>query len=68
MLYDCKVRTNRKSTQQIAATIYEVRSLWMRASDICYKYYATSEEKLQELLTILQKYFVIFRKRQMRRA
>ena len=34
MLYDCKVRTNRKSTLQIAATIYEVRSLWMRASDI----------------------------------
>ena len=34
----------------------------------CYKYYATSEEKLQELLTFLQKYFAIFRKRQMRRA
>ena len=34
----------------------------------CYKYYATSEEKLQELLTILQKHFAIFRKRQMRRA
>ena len=35
---------------------------------LCYMYYATSEEKLQELLTFLQKYFAIFRKRQMRRA
>lgn len=34
----------------------------------CYKYYATSEEKLQELLTLLQKTFSIFCKRQMRRA
>lgn len=33
-----------------------------------YSYYATSEEKLQELLTFFQKYFAIFCKRQMRRA
>lgn len=33
-----------------------------------YKYYATSKEKLQELLTFLQKNFAIFRKRKMRRA
>lgn len=34
----------------------------------CYKYYATSEEKLQEPLTFLQKNLTIFRKRQIRRA
>lgn len=34
----------------------------------CYKYYATSEEKLQELLMFLRKKFAIFCKEQMRRA
>lgn len=34
----------------------------------CFKYYATSEEKLQELLTFSQKKFAIFCKRQIRRA
>lgn len=34
----------------------------------CYRYYATSEENLQELLTILQKYFAISRKIQMRKV
>lgn len=34
----------------------------------CFKYYATSEEKLQELLTFSQKNFAIFCKRQIRRA
>ena len=34
----------------------------------CYEYYATSEEKMQELLKFLQKKIAIFRKRQMRRA
>ena len=34
----------------------------------CYKYYATSEEKLQELLMFLRKKFAIFSKKQMRRA
>lgn len=33
-----------------------------------YKYYATSEEKLQELLMFSQKNFAIFCKRQIRRA
>lgn len=33
-----------------------------------YRYYATSEEKLQELLTFLQKKIAIFCKRQIRRA
>ena len=34
----------------------------------CYKYYATSEEKLQELLTFLQKNLRFSAKKQMRRA
>jgi hypothetical protein len=34
----------------------------------CYSYYATSEEKLQELLMFLQKHFAVFCKIQMRRA
>ena len=34
----------------------------------CYRYYATSEEKLQELLMFLQKHFAVFCKIQMRRA
>jgi hypothetical protein len=63
------------ATSKTEKTLYKLRQQFIKCNLFgCehpvfnYTYYATSEEKLQELLMFLQKTFAFFSKKQMRRA